>query len=114
MKRLLLPLLALLIPAAHATDYVECEAIRAVIYRNRVQRQKEYKRLNAEIPKISDEQRYSKYKVYYCELLEDPKIKAECQNMKEPIVDLSKKLKPYDDIEKRATNDFKKRGCYYF
>jgi len=28
---LLLPLLALLIPAAHATNYVECEAIRTVI-----------------------------------------------------------------------------------
>ena len=37
MKRLLLSLLALSIPAAHATNYVECEAIRAVISRTEMQ-----------------------------------------------------------------------------
>ena len=27
---------------------------------------------------------------------------------------IAEKQKPYKDIEKRATNDFKKRGCYWF
>tara|TARA_B100000575_G_C22526774_1_gene340326 strand:- start:201 stop:485 length:285 start_codon:yes stop_codon:yes gene_type:complete len=38
MKRLILPLLASLIPSAHATNYVDCEAIRAVIARNDIQK----------------------------------------------------------------------------
>ena len=34
---MLLQLLALVIPSAHAPNYVECEAIRSVIIRNNVQ-----------------------------------------------------------------------------
>ena len=37
MRKLLIALLAFSIPSAHATNYVECEAIRAAIIRNQIQ-----------------------------------------------------------------------------
>ena len=41
MKRLLIPLLAFLMPSAHAVDYVQCEAIRNIMVRNGMQKEKE-------------------------------------------------------------------------
>ena len=113
MKRLLLPLLALLIPSAHAVDYVQCEAIRNILVRNEMQREDKEKLLRSQEISL-DDLRYSKYKVYYCELLKDPKIKAECSKLKKPTYDLSEELKPYDDIDKRLVKDFTNKGCYWF
>jgi len=43
MKKILLIAFSCLIPSAHAVDYVKCEAIRAVISRNSIQRQEAFK-----------------------------------------------------------------------
>ncbi len=113
MKRLLLPLLAFLMPSAHAVDYVQCEAIRNIMVRNGMQKEKEEQLLRSQVISLED-LIYSKYRVYYCDLLKDPKIKDECSKEKAPTIDLEKELKPFDDIDKRLTKDFKNKGCYWF
>ena len=120
MKRLLLPLLALLIPAAHATNYVECEAIRSVIMRNESQMDNAFDEIKSSFhrKKVNE-----KYGVETCNLLENINI----WNPETPTVDecvdyrtsttkalnnaewnefYKASIKAYEDINKRATNDF--------
>ena len=113
MKRFLIPLFTFLIPSAHAVDYVQCEAIRNIMVRNEMQKETEEQLLRSQVISLED-LIYSKYRVYYCDLLKDPKIKAECSKEKAPTLDLEKELKPFNDIDKRLTADFKGKGCYWF
>ena len=100
-------------PTAHAVDNVQSEAIRNIMVSNEMQREKDEQILISQEMSL-DDLRYSKYKVYYCELLTDPKIKAEFSKLKKQTFDLSKELKPFDDIDKRLSKDFKNKGCYWF
>ena len=143
MKRLLLPILALLIPAAHATNYVECEAIRAVIVRTKIQKEDAFNEIKDSFhrKKVNE-----KYNVETCNLLKergsigksflnpresksdnfnvDPQIKVnECVAYRDDSIETFKEewnqyylssIKIYEDIDTRATKDFKKRGCYWF
>ena len=142
MKRLLLPLLALSIPAAHATNYVECEAIRAVIMRNKIQMDNAFDEIRNSFhrKKVNE-----KYGVETCNLLntgsisksflnpnavqsdsynKDPERRVnECVEYRDSSLKIfesewvgfyEESTKAFEDINKRATNDFKKRGCYWF
>ena len=123
MKRLLLPLLALSIPAAHATNYVECEAIRAVITRNNIQLENavnnSYQSFRTKL--INEKFKVNSYSEIDREL--DFVRNIDCKAFADKIPNTQSEeyelfftelTKPYFDIEDRATNDFKKRGCYYF
>tara|TARA_Y100001937_G_scaffold24062_1_gene34574 strand:+ start:11247 stop:11612 length:366 start_codon:yes stop_codon:yes gene_type:complete len=121
MKRLLLPLLALLIPSAHATNYVECEAIRSVITRNNIQLENAIKdSYLAFKSKLINE----KFQVNNCSEIEFEYVdNLDCRLFAEKIPDSDSEeyksffiayTQPYRDIDKRASSDFKKRGCYYF
>ena len=140
MKRLLLPLLALLIPAAHATNYVECEAIRSVITRTEKQIEDVKKKSFHDFAEFKVNQKYPennyvKYKTTgFCYGLYGKSNFDECGSYLRTIATFlnaydteikdeykgefqeftSSKLKPYVKVSERATNDFKKRGCYYF
>ena len=122
MKRLLLPLLALLIPAAHATNYVECEAIRAVIVRTDLQKETAKEENKELFVATKVEEKYGKY--------DCPKDPMNFYNQDEKCLEFKKNvwknfkeegdeyvkagLALYDRISERAEKDFKKRGCYYF
>ena len=123
MKRLLLPLLALLIPSAHATNYVECEAIRSVITRNNIQLENAIKdSYLAFKSKLINE----KFQVNNCSEIDyemEFVRNIDCKAFADKIPDsdseeyksfLIEYTQPYLDIDKRASGDFKKRGCYYF
>ena len=139
MKRLLLSLLTLFIPAAHATNYVECEAIRAVISRNNIQQGEAKKnskndfvefKINEKFP----ENNYIRERFNFCAGLDgkvnenkcfafwdsiatfwnDTDTEIKSQYISEYQEFLNSKLEPYIQVNKRATNDLKKRGCYYF
>ena len=140
MKRLLLPLLSLLIPAAHATNYVECEAIRNVIVRTQIQEEDAFDEIKNSFQKKKVNQ---KYNVETCDLLSDKEIGKsfldpsefannfyansqikvnECVEYRDDSIETFKKewneyyissIKIYRDIETRATKDFKRRGCYW-
>ena len=121
MKRLLLPLLALLIPAAHATNYVECEAIRTVIMRNGIQKDEALKSVDFRFKKLKVKEKY--YVDNCLDFDYDSWEREQCDafaskvfsTFKDEYVEYVKPtISPYLDIEQRATNDFKKRGCYYF
>ena len=120
MKRLLLPILALLIPAAHATNYVECEAIRAVIMRNQSQMNNSFDEIRSSFhrKKVNE-----KYGVETCNLVGERYLIDQCVTYRGSTpktfeVEWNEfykaSMKVYADINTRATNDFKKRGCYYF
>ena len=127
MKRLLLPLLALLIPAAHATNYVECEAIRNVISRTEVQlkeAEKKAMRLFVE-KKIRDNFGSGDPEIKDCSQVgdQDTFVRSTCEAFASNVFEASNEeakiyiqefIKPYVDVQIRATKDFKKRGCYYF
>ena len=121
MKRLLLPLLALLIPSAHATNYVECEAIRAVIARNGIQKDEAIKNARETFRQTkvkgshngkdcndfsygsNDREQCQSFELGIFTIFGD-----EYSKYKESIIS------PYKEIDERATKDFKKRGCYWF
>ncbi len=112
--------LLFLIPSAHAVDYVHCEAIRAVIARNSIQRQEAYKDANGSFKTKKVREKYGKdcYKFDYgtkdykdCNAFQD-KV---WENFKEEGYAYRKSLlTPYNKIETRAQKDFKKKGCYWF
>ena len=124
MKRLLLSLLTLLIPAAHATNYVECEAIRAVIMRNEIQMEKAEKNAVVAFEYQKVEEKYADQGIKSCYDFPYDSFKYdECKNYQKTVTTvfedeainyIIEKKKPYVDIEERATKDFKKRGCYWF
>ena len=140
MKRLLLPLLTLLIPAAHATNYVECEAIRAVITRTEMQIEDVKKKSPHNFAEFKVNQKYPennfvKYStVGFCYGLYGKSNYDECRNYLSTIARFINdydtiikdeyksefqeftlsKLKPFAKVSERARNDFKKRGCYWF
>ncbi len=122
MKRLLLTPFLLLIPSAQALDYVECEAIRAVISRNSIQRQKAFK-------DAYDDFKYKKMREKYGTILctkfgeyGTAKYK-ECRNFEDNVwknfpkegEEFRESVKlPYNNIEERASKDFDKKGCFWF
>ena len=126
-KCLLLPLLALLIPSAHATNYVECEAIRAVITRNNMQIEDAEKAaidLFVE-KKIGEKFGLGNTNIKDCSQVadEDTLLRSTCDAYAKRVYSNSKEeakpfleeyKKTFIDVELRATKDFKKRGCYYF
>ena len=123
MKRLLLPLLALLIPSAHATNYVECEAIRAVIMRNEIQMDKATKDAISRFKTSKIKEKYNGKGYCVLDFPYGTSGREECKEFEETITTvfsdeaekfIEPSVNPYREIEKRATNDFKKRGCYYF
>ena len=112
MKRLLLPLLALLIPAAYATNYVECEAIRSVITRNNIQLKNTIKdSYLAFKSKLINE----KFKVNNCSEIEFEYVtNLDCRIFAEKIPDSDsveyksffiEHTQPYRDMDKRASGD---------
>ena len=122
MKKFLLIAFTCLIPSAHAVDYVKCEAIRAVISRNDIQKGEAKKdaRTTFEIQKLRE-----KYPKLYtaCISLYGTKEFKECQDFEKTIFSTFKdefteyeksKLSPYVEVNTRATKDFEKNGCYWF
>ena len=109
-----------------ATNYVECEAIRAVIVRNESQMNNSFDEIRSSFhrKKVNE-----KYGVQTCNLvgnydvyMDRPKI-DECVSYRDSTPKTFEaewnefyktSMKVYADINTRATNDFKKRGCYYF
>ena len=134
MKRSLIPLLALLIPSAHAVDYVKCEAIRAVIMRNELQMKEERKLARSFFPTIKAREKYGTPSpeflrkkgdvcwMYGGETLSSKEYK-ECENFKKTVWSnfksegekyIANEILPFVEIESRATKDFEKNGCYWF
>ena len=124
MKKYFIPLLLSIgFPlSVSATNYLECEAISRVIVRNETQMKKasESAVITFEWKKISE--KYPGYENCY-DFPYDSYKHDECLNYQKKVTTVFKdealnyiaeKQKPYKDIEKRATNDFKKRGCYWF
>ena len=130
MKRLLIPLLALLIPSAHAVDYVKCEAIRAVISRNYIQKGKVKKdasklfyvqKLQEKFPALK-KPRTGVDKVVNCyNLYLDDEVFKECEEFEKTIFTefsdefnefIKPKLKPYEEREDRASKDWVKNDCF--
>ncbi len=120
MKKYFIPLLAFLIPSAHAVDYVQCEAIRTVITRNQSQ-------LDDYIDKKLQEAKDAKYgEDYQCgDLLiyeKDKEAFEECVSFGSRTLGTKEGYKiiksteydKYKEIEKRANKDFKNKGCYWF
>ena len=120
MRKLLIALLAFSIPSAHATNYVECEAIRAVISRNEIQKEKAEENFYKSYESKKVEEKYGEGNRDCFYDLSEP-LRTECKDYmksvwesKEHLKLLKATLDPHKEIAKRATNDFKKRGCYYF
>ena len=118
MKKILLIAFSCLIPSAHAVDYVKCEAIRAVISRNSIQKQEAFKEAydDFEMKKIRE-----KYGKGYCEY--GSETYNECsqfsknvwKNFKDEGIAYRQDIKkPYEEINDRAVKDFEKNGCYWF
>ena len=124
MKKYFIPfLLSIGFPlSVSATNYVECEAIRAVIVRTDLQKEtakEENKELFIGI-KVKE-----KYGEYIC-----PKDPTKFYSQDEECLTFTKNvwrdfkeegeayveesLGIYDSISERAKKDFKKRGCYWF
>ena len=124
MKRLLLSLLALSIPAAHATNYVECEAIRAVISRNGIQMEEAEKNALVAFQYQKVEEKYADQGITSCyDFGYDTVQRKECNSYENSVTTIfedearnffNERVGPYKEIEERATKDFKKRGCYWF
>ena len=122
MKKLLLVAFPFLIPSAHAVDYVKCEAIRAVIARNNIQKDTAKKEARDLFKVKKLREKYSK--VYSgCISLYGSEEYKECQDFEKIIFSTFKdefteyeksKLSPYVEVNTRATKDFKKNGCYWF
>ena len=112
------PTLALLIPSAHAVDYVKCEAIRAVISRNEIQKSDASEN---SISKFRAKKIREKYGKGYCQY--GSATYNECNNFKETVfsnfedeyeVYVKAVIDPYIEINSRAVKDFEKNGCYWF
>ena len=142
MKKYFIPfLLSIGFPlSVSATNYVECEAIRAVITRTEIQIEDVKKKSPHNFAEFKVNQKYPennfiKYgSTGFCYGLYGKSNYDECysylktiarfiNNVDTEIQDEYKsefreftlsKLKPYVKVSERATNDFKKRGCYYF
>tara|TARA_Y100001968_G_scaffold247734_1_gene232208 strand:- start:283 stop:693 length:411 start_codon:yes stop_codon:yes gene_type:complete len=136
MKRLLFSLILTIgFPAAvSATNYVECEAIRAVMSRTEIQKKEAISLAKSKFAKLKTREKYGtptpeflKKKggacyLYGGETVTSTKYK-ECESFKKNVWKNFKgegaqyvieQIKPYIDIEDRASKDFTKRGCYYF
>ena len=121
MKKILLIAFSCLIPSAHAVDYVKCEAIRAVISRNSIQRQEAFK---DSYDRFEMKKRKEKFGESFCHSLGYGSTKYnECnkftktiwQEFKDEGLAFRQAAKePYNKIELRATKDFEKNGCYWF
>ena len=117
MRKLLIALLAFSIPSAHATNYVECEAIRAAIIRNQIQmKNAEENFYKAYEGKLVEEKYGEGIRSCYYDLDE---LRDECKDWmnsiwrtEEYLKPLNATLAPYKKNEKRAKKDFKKKGCY--
>ena len=122
MKKILLIAFSCLIPSAHAVDYVKCEAIRAVIARNEIQKENATEEAKGPFKIMNLREKYPK--VYSgCISLYGTSEYKECQNFEKFIFTTfstefneykKSKLKPYVEINTRATKDFDKNGCYWF
>lgn len=120
MKRLLLPLLAAItLPTAvNAVDYVQCEAIRSVMARNRLQIEEDTSKAYERFPdymvkKALEDNGFSEcadadYGFCNTVRVNAFEYKEDWQNY------LNKDLAKYFEVEKRAQKDFDKKGCYWF
>ena len=128
MKKYFIPfLLSIGFPlSVSATNYVECEAIRAVIIRNQSQMNNSFDEIRSSFHRKKVNEKYGvktcnlvgNYDVY----MDRPKI-DECVSYRGSTLKTFEaewnefykaSIKVYEDINARATKDFKKRGCYYF
>ena len=122
MKKILLIAFSFLIPSAHAVDYVKCEAIRAVIARNNIQKDTAKKEARDLFKVKKLREKYSK--VYSgCISLYGSEEYKECEAFEKSIFSVfgaefkeyeKSKLSPFEEINTRATKDFDKNGCYWF
>ncbi len=118
MKKILLIAFSCLITSAHAVDYVKCEAIRAVIARNEIQKNEAIENSKSEFQAKKVKQKYGKGYCQYGSATYD-----ECRWFKEDVFKnfedeyaayLEAALDPYIEINGRAEKDFDKNGCYWF
>ena len=119
MRRLLIALFLLLVPSAQALDYVECEAIKAVIDRNSIQKKQAFedsydnfksKKIKERYGKLCVELGYSSPKYSDCTSYE----RSIWRFHKEEGNTYRKSLEArYQAIEERAKNDFTNEGCYW-
>ena len=107
-----------------ATNYVECEAIRAVIMRNEIQMEKAEKNAVVAFEYQKVEEKYADQGIKSCyDFGYDTVQRKECNDYEKSVITIFKdealkffneRVGPYEEIEERATKDFKKRGCYWF
>ena len=122
MKKYFIPfLLSIGFPlSVSATNYVECEAIRAVIIRNQSQMNNSFDEIRSSFhrKKVNE-----KYGVKTCNLVGERYLIDQCVTYRDSTLKIFEaewnkfykaSMKVYSDINTRASNDFKKRGCYYF
>ena len=119
MRKLLIALLAFSIPSAHATNYVECEAIRAAIIRNQIQMEKERVDTKAAFEVRKTREKYGKDISACYDLGWDTVEKKECDEWLKSVSSsdearkyYKKYLDPLKKNEKRALKDYKKKGCF--
>ena len=119
MKKFLFLAFTFLTPSVYAVDYVKCEAIRAVISRNRIQQGEASKSARSQ---FQSKKVREKYGTSYCTNYGTAAYK-ECKNFEQNVFSnfaderaeyQKMKLEPYVKINTRATKDFEKNGCYWF
>ena len=121
MKKILLIAFTCFIPSAHAVDYVKCEAIRAVISRNEIQKNDASKDLLSEFSLKKAREKYGKGYQESCQY--GSATYDECKNFRLTVLDNFKDeyfvfkkaiVAPYEEINSRAVKDFEENGCYWF
>ena len=123
MKKYFIPLLLSIgFPlSVSATNYVECEAIRAVISRNGIQKDEAIKNAGSAFRQSKVEEKYNGKDCYSFPY--DSYERKQCQAYELTVFSIfgdeysefrKSIISPYEEIDERATKDFKKRGCYWF
>ena len=119
MRRLVIALFLLLVPSAHALDYVKCEAIKAVIDRNSIQKKKAFEDSYDKFKSKKIKERYGNLCI---ELGYSSPNYSECKSYERSIWRFHEKEgnayrksleARYQKIEERAKEDFTNEGCYW-